>query len=161
MSFWNQVKMLTDLIFMSIVYFSMMFFFFNSADFTLKIYLIIPYFLMFFLPTIFLHFNYLKENRGVVFEISKNKISKKDKNDFFKYNIDDINDIIIYVGGTRNTVSPSLAHSSYYYAKIKLVDGSFFIITSLYSNKIDEILKENFKDVKITIEKVFYPMIHS
>lgn len=40
-----------------------------------------------------------------------------------------------------------------------MLDGSFFIITSLYSSKIDAILEENFKDVKITKEKVFYPMI--
>jgi len=48
MGFWNQFKMLRDLIFMAIVYFSMIFFFFNSVDFKLKVYLIIPYFLMFF-----------------------------------------------------------------------------------------------------------------
>lgn len=121
----------------------------------------IPYFLLFFLPVIILHFNYLKENRHAVFEISKNIILVKNDNNVLKYTIDDIDQIIIYSGGTRNTVSPSLAHSNYYYAKIELVNGSSFVITSLYSSKIDKILEENFKDVKITTEKVFYPMIPS
>lgn len=159
MGFWNQFKMLRDLIFMSIVYFSMIFFFFNSVDFKLKVYLIIPYFLMFFFPVIFLHFNYLNKNKNVVFEISENVIVKKNRGCVLKYSVNDIDSIIIYTGGTRNTVSPSLAHSNYYYAKIKLLNKSSFIITSLYSSKIDKILEENFKDVKITTEKVFYPMI--
>lgn len=158
-SFWNQIKLLRDLIFISLVYFFIVFFFFNSLELKLKIYLLIPYFLLFFLPVIILHLNYLKENNGIVFEIKENVILFKENNVSLKYQIDDFDEIIIFTGGTRNTVSPSLAHSNYYYIKIKLRDGSFFVITSLCSSKIDKILKENFKDVKTMVEKVFYPII--
>lgn len=116
-------------------------------------------FLDVFFPVFFLHFNYLNANKGAIYEINKNIILKKRDLEILKYTIEDINEIIFYMGGSRNTGNGGLAHSKYYFAKIKLLDGSFFIITSLYSSKIDKILEENFKDVKITKEKVFYPMI--
>ncbi|KQB39377.1 hypothetical protein RC62_1058 [Flavobacterium aquidurense] len=144
---------------MSLVYFFTIFLFFNSVEEQLKIYLFIPYFLLLFFPVIILHVNYLKENRGVVVEITENILLLKKGNFIKEYHVNQINEIVVYTGGTRNTVSPGLAHSNYYYVKIKLQDGLFFIITSLYSCKIDKILQVNFKNVKITTEKVFYPII--
>ncbi|MCM0665642.1 hypothetical protein [Flavobacterium tyrosinilyticum] len=119
-----------------------------------------PYFLMFFFPVVILHLNYLKENQGVVFEINKNEIIKKSKDVISKYYTQDVEKIVIYSGGTRNRGYGGLAHSSYYYAKIKFLDGSDFIITSLCSNKIDKILSENFEDVDMKVEREFYPIIN-
>jgi hypothetical protein len=158
MSFFSHLKMLTDLIVMSIVCFAIILCM-PGNDFKLMFYFFVAYFIMFFLPTMVLHFNYLFVNYGVVFEISKDEIVKRTKDTVLKYTVFDIDEIIIYTGGTRGTVSVGLAHSNYYYAKIAFLDGSNFIITSLYSYKIDKILQENFGNVKISIEKVFYPMI--
>lgn len=159
MNFWNQLKMLIGLIIMSLLCFLLIYFVQNSFDLKLTVYLLIPYFLMFFIPVVVIHFNYLNENRGTIFEINQNEIFKKNKTNISKYCTQDIKEIVIYMSGTRNRGNGGLAHSDYFYAKIKLLDGSFFIITSLYSSKIDKILKENFKDVKIATENVFYPMI--
>ncbi|MBL0736403.1 hypothetical protein JI750_05870 [Flavobacterium sp. GN10] len=157
-NFLSQLKALTDLIVMSIIY-SFVILCTSIDDLKLMFFLLIPYFLMFFLPTVFLHCNYLMENNGIVFEITKKAIIKKVKNNILECTIDDICEIIIYTGGTRGTVAPGLAHSNYYYVKINFLDGSSFVITSLCSSKIDKILKDNFPNVKTTTEKVFYPMI--
>lgn len=152
--------MLKDLIIISILYFSFLYLARNNFDCELIIFLLVPYFLMFFLPTVFLHYNYLlNENNRSVFEIEKDKIVKKSGEAIVRYLSKDITQILFYEGGTRNNGYAGLAHSKYCFAKINFNDGTFFIINSLYSDKVDKILEENFKDVKITKEKVFYPMI--
>ncbi|KIC00228.1 hypothetical protein OA93_01030 [Flavobacterium sp. KMS] len=158
-NFLNQLKILLDLIFITFIYFLMIYYFYTSFDIKLIVYLLIPYFLMFFLPVSWLHFNYLNETKDVVYEISKNVILKKRGIEILKYNNSDISEITFRLNGSKDTSNGTLAYSKYYYAKVKLLDGSFFIITSLYSSKIDTILEENFKDIKITKEKVFYPII--
>lgn len=159
LSFWNQVKMLMGLIFMSLVYFSFLYFGWNSFDLKLMFFLLIPYFVLFFIPVMCIHFNYLNENQGVFFEISKDMIFVNTNAQVLKYTSEDIGEIVFYMSGTRNRGNGGLAHSGYYYARVNLLDGSSFIITSLYSSKIDKIIEENFKDVKMITEKVFYPMI--
>lgn len=151
--------MLSHLIFISLPYFLLIYFGWYSFEFKLKVFLLIPYFLMFFGPVIIIHFNYLKNNQATLFEISPNLILKKRNAEIIEYKIENIERIIFYMNGSKDTGNGALAFSKYYYARIELRDGSFFIITSLYSSKIDKILKENFKDAKITIENVFYPMI--
>lgn len=159
MSFLNQLKMLSDLIIVSSIFFILIYFTSDSLDSKLIVYLIVPYVFISFSPVLILHFNYLNENTGIVFEINKNLILKKKGVEILKYNVENISEIIFYMNGAKDTGYGALPYKNYFYAKIKLADESFFIITSLYSSKIDEILKENFKDVKITTNKVFYPMI--
>ncbi|OXA87411.1 hypothetical protein B0A66_16610, partial [Flavobacterium hercynium] len=103
--------------------------------------------------------NYLNVNKGVNYEINKNVILKKRKTEIIKYTNENIEEIRLCINGSKDTGNGTLAFSRYYYAKIKLLDGSCFVITSLYSSKIDKILEENFKDIKIITEKVFYPTI--
>lgn len=155
----NQLKMLPDLIFVSSIYFFIIYFCYESLVFKFLFLLSIPYFLIYFLPVLFLHLNYLNENKGVVYVIDNNFIFRKKDRTNIKYKIDYVSEIVIYKNGARETKVGVLAHKEYFYAKIKFLDGTNFIITSLCSNKIDKILEKNFKDVKITIEKVFYPMI--
>ena len=144
---------------MSLMFFFILYVLPRPYDLKLIFFLLIPYFVFFFFPVLFLHFNYLSQNIGVVF-ISKGSITViKNELEVLKYNIDQINEIIFYFNGSKGTVNGVLAFSDYYYARIELSDSSCFIINSLYSSKIDKILEENFKDVKITKEKVFYPMI--
>ena len=158
-SFPNQLKMLTHLIFISIVYFLLMFFGWYTFEFKLKIFLLIPYVFMFFIPVVIIHLNYLNENQGIIFKINPNMIVKQKGTEIKEYTNEEIKKITFYMNGSKDTGNGTLAFSKYYYAKIELQNGSHFIITSLYSSKIDKILEENFKDVKITVEKVFYPMI--
>ncbi len=158
MNFWNQLKMLTDLIVISIIYFFIIYYL-PCRDLRLVLFLLSPYFIFFFLPVLFLHLSYLSQSIGVIFIVKGSISIKKKEIEIFKYNIDQISEIIFYMNGSKGTVNGVLAFSNYYYAKIILLDNSFFIITSLYSNKIDKILEENFKEVKITTEKVFYPKI--
>lgn len=159
-NFLNQFKMLLDLIVMSIIYFFIIYYL-PCHDFKLIFFLLIPYFIFFFFPVLFLHLNYLNQDSQPVFINEGCLMVQKNKNEFLKYNSGQILDIKLYINGSKGTVNGVLAFSNYYYAKINLWDGSSLIITSLYSSKIDRILKENFKDVKIKTEKVFYPIIRS
>ncbi|WP_157495792.1 hypothetical protein [Flavobacterium sp. WG21] len=113
-----------------------------------------------FFPVLLLHINYLKENFDNVFILESNIIINKNSLETLKYTSEEIREIIFFMNGSKGTVNGTLAFSNYYYAKIELLDGSSFIITSLCSNKIDKILKDNFKNVEIRIEKVFYPLIN-
>ena len=161
MSFLNQLKMLSDLIFISICYFLLLYISLETFDFKLISCLVIPYVLISIFPVLFLHFNYLNQGKSIIFEINQNKILKKMGNNILKYHIEEINEIVFFMNGAKNTGYGALPFKKYHYAKINFLDGSCFIITSLYSSKIDKILEENFKDVKMTTEKVFYPMIRS
>ncbi len=151
--------MLTDLIIMSLGCFLLLYFLPRPYDMKILLFLLIPYFVLFFFPVLFLHFNYLNQNRGDIFIFSGCIIVKKKEIEILKYNLEQIREITFYLNGSKGTVNGVLAFSDYYYVKIKLLDDSCFVITSLYSSKIDKILEENFKDVKIKTEKVFYPMI--
>jgi len=129
------------------------------ADLKWGWFLLIFYLLIFFLPVLLLHINYLKENKGSVFILKSNTIVTKGNFETLNYSSEDIKRIIFFMNGSRGTVNGTLAFSNYYYAKIELLNRSSFVITSLCSNKLDKILKENFEDVEIKTEKVFYPMI--
>ncbi|KAF2334319.1 hypothetical protein [Flavobacterium daemonense] len=159
MNFFSQLKMLTDFIIMSIIFSIMIFVLSNACDPSIIPYFLIPYSLLFIFPPIILHLNYFGKNKGIVFEIRKNEIIKTNGQEALEVSNNDIKEIIIYTSFTRNTGTSRLVHSSYYYAKIELLDGNYFVITSLISAKIDEVLKENMNGVKITIEKIFYPII--
>lgn len=151
--------MLSDLIVISICYFLLLYVALDTFDFKLILWLVAPYALMSICPVLFLHFNYLKQGNNIIFEISQNAILKKTYNNILKYNIEEIEDIVFFMNGAKNTGYGAFPFKNYYYAKVQLSDGSCFFINSLYSSKIDKIIEENFKDIKVTTEKVFYPMI--
>ncbi len=157
-TFLNQLKMLTDLILISIPCFIFLLPL-GITDFRLLCFLSIPYLLFFLLPVLFLHLNYLTENIETSFLLENHSITKRKGTEVFKYSSDEIKEIVFYMNGSRGSVKGTLAFSNYYYAKIELTDGKYFIITSLCSNKIDKILQENMNNVKITTKTVFYPML--
>lgn len=158
-TFFNQLKMLIDLIVMSIL-FLILLFLINVTELKLEYFILISYLVFFFFPVLLLHINYLKENLDNVFILESNIIINKNSLETLKYSSEEIREIVFFMNGSRGTVNGTLAFSNYYYAKIELLDGSNFIITSLCSNKIDKILKDNFKNIEIRTEKVFYPMIN-
>jgi hypothetical protein len=160
-SFLNQLNLLSDLILVSTCYFILIFYLSNYLDFNVILWLIIPFVLLSFGPILILHFNYLNKNEGVIFEVGKGILIKRSRAEILEFNDQDISAIVFYINHTKDTGYGSVLYKKYYYAKVELLDGSSFVITSLYSSKIDKILKENFKDVKITTEKVFYPMIRN
>lgn len=159
MSFLNQLKMLSDLIFISICYFFLIYISSDTFDFKLLLWLVMTYIFISICPVLFLHFNYLNQGKSIIFEITQNTILKKADNNILKYNVEEIKEIVFFMNGAKNTGYGAFPFKKYYYAKVQLLDGSYFVINSLYSSKIDKILEENFKGVKITTEKVFYPMI--
>ncbi|CAA9195520.1 hypothetical protein ACHRVW_00785 [Flavobacterium collinsii] len=158
-TFFNQLKMLIDLIVVSIL-FLILLFLINVIELKWGYFILISYLVFFFFPVLLLHINYLKENLDNVFIVESNVIINKNSLEKLKYTSEEICEIIFFMNGSKGTVNGTLAFSNYYYAKIELLDGSSFVITSLCSNKIDKILRDNFKNVEIRIEKVFYPMIN-
>lgn len=154
----NQLKMLVDLIVITIL-FLILLFLVNSANLNWGCLLLILYFFIFFLPVLLLHINYLKENKDDIFILKSNRIVRKSSLRTSEYSVEEIKGIVLFMNGSRGTVNGTLAFSSYYYAKIELLDGSSFVITSLCSTKINKILQNSFPSVKIKTEKIFYPMI--
>ncbi|MEN2414037.1 hypothetical protein [Flavobacterium mesophilum] len=158
-NFFSQLKMLTDFIVMSVICSIAILGIVEACEPNVVPFFLIPYSLLFFFPPIILHLNYFEKNKNIIFEIRKNEIVKIKNKEILEVRNNDIKEIVFFTSFTRNTGTSRLTYSSYYYAKIELLDGNYFVITSLVSSKIDEMLKENMNDVKIKTEKVFYPMI--
>lgn len=54
----------------------------------------------------------------------------------------------------------SFPFSGYYYARIKIKDGSEIILTSLFSSELDSLLEHYFPNVPKVYGKTFYPILH-
>lgn len=152
----NQFYALKELVIISFVYFGLMGFLYIKAEFDLfKILFISTFFLyliIFLLPVIILHINYLNNSKYKSVAINENKLTI-DENVFID---SDIDRIIIFATNQHfnNSVGVSALpyNDHYYYIEICLKTGDKINLTSLLDYKIDMIVKENFKSVNI-VEK--------
>lgn len=152
----SQFFALKELIVISLFYFGFICFLYIKVEFDLfKIVFLstfLIYLLLFFLPVILLHTNYLNKNKYQQVIINKNKLILDD----VLYNIDEINQINVFA--TYQHFNSSVGVSAlpyndyYYYLEICLKDGGKIILSSLINYKIDKIFKDNFDSIKI-IEK--------
>lgn len=160
-TFNNQLYALQDLLIISIIYIVVVVVFYLHFDVrsfkVLSILLSGLYFLIFCLPVLILHFNYLNEGVKAV-SIGDSKILLKKE----IIVSDQIESISIYATYQHfyGSWGISLPYNDYYYyVYIKLKDGNVFFLNSLLGYKLDRYLIENFPNVKINKNISIYPYI--
>lgn len=158
----SQLYALRELIIISIVYFGLMYFLYLNAEFDLFKILFLStlvfYFIIFLLPIIILHINYLNNTYNHI-KIEQNRL--KINNIIYVGN--DIDKIKVYA--TSQHFSDSVGASTlpyndyYYYVEICLKDGKKINLSSLIDYKIDKIIRENFKTIEIIEHPSPFPML--
>lgn len=151
----TQLYVLRELIVISIIYFGIMSFLYLYNDFGLfKIIFLstfVFYLIVFLLPVVILHINYLKNQYKTV-KIDEKKLIINDT----IYQENDIYKIIIYATAQHfnNSIGVTALpyNDYYYYVEVYLKSGESINLSSLIEYKIDKLIKENFKAIEI-VEK--------
>ena len=105
------------------------------------------YLLIFLLPVIILHINYLNNNKYQNVIVEKNKLIL---NNILYNEIEQINIFATHQHFNDSVGVSALPYNDYYYyLEICLKGGEKIILSSLFDYKIDEIFKKNFESVKI------------
>ncbi|MFB9110563.1 hypothetical protein [Flavobacterium gyeonganense] len=155
----SEFKALQDLIFVTIIWVPLcLIFVFVFPSIAIFLGLLIFYLILYFIPTIYLHSNYEKYNKGKNVVINSSEIIF-DGDYIYKDSIKTINAI-----GCPSTLGIShysrLAHmTGYYYIEVVTNNSQTVILTSLLDKNILKIIKENFPDVTINLNSQFYPII--
>ncbi len=159
-TFFNQVKTSLLLIITSITSLAMFTFLEINTKKSLLI-IEIPFFVIFILPSVYMHLNYYFQGNDIEYELDNQRIKIiKDKVEII-YTKDAFKEIKLYMSGTR-LAGMSLRNfpfENYYYAKIVIEDNTEIIITCLFSQKIDKILESYYSEVPTLKIKDFYPII--
>jgi len=124
--------------------------------------LIIFWFLLYLLPTVIIHANYFLRTKNNSFVIVENQITITYGDSTKVIDFSNIEKIELHM--SANEIQQSgLRHfpfEGYHFARFFLKDDENFTITSLYSNNLNLLIKNNIKNVKIEIIEVFYPLIN-
>ena len=151
----SELVALKDLIFVTVLWLILCLIF---PFFEVFIALVISYLILFFIPTVYLHSNYEKYNKGIDVIINHSEIIFN--GDYVKKDsITKINAI-----GCPSPLGIAnysrLAHmTGYYYLEVITNDDRRIILTSLLDKNILKIIKENFPDITINLSSKFYPLI--
>lgn len=117
---------------------------------------------IFTFPTLYIHINYFKyvKNKILFLEETYIKIQSLETNIITVFNLSDINNIKLFMSGTRiaRIGSKVFAFEDYYYFEIEL-NNEKIIINSLYNNYIDDILKQKYPSIEIEVVNTYYPLI--
>ena len=160
----TSLKLLSFVIMITIVLlFLIIFLCYDELNIRMFSYMFLPYFFLFVLPTIILHFNYYQYSNNYSIEINENKIIVVEKDKQTTYNSEEIKEITFVMTKTKklNSGVSFFLFDGYFYASIMLLNGEVIYVTCLLSSKIDEILISSFKDVKFTTEVMFYPIVYN
>lgn len=134
-----------------------------DKDLQFYMYIVLPLILIFVLPVFIIYLNYYFASKKLSYEICPEKIVIIKNTESKVFYVNQIKEIVLYMTANRSKGSPSTAFvfEHFFYAKIFFSNNEVAIITSLYSDKIDQILINNFCDVKITKNIMLYPIIKS
>ncbi|MEN2436854.1 hypothetical protein AAH994_15680 [Weeksellaceae bacterium A-14] len=148
----SQLYALRELIIISIIYFGLIYFLYLKAEFDLFKILFLStlvfYFIVFLLPVIILHMNYLNNTYRHI-KIEQNQLTINN----ITYARSEIDKIKIYA--TSQHFSDSVGVSAlpyndyYYYVEIRLKSGKKINLSSLIDYKIDKIIRDNFKTIEL------------
>ena len=126
------------------------------------LYAIVPHTLVFVLPVLYIHYNYYTVNKGVQFILDNSGIYKNTNGNEVFYNASEFDQIEFVMTGKRisNMTLGNLPFEDYYYAKIHLNQFSdVIIITCLYPDKVENLLKAAYEKIPIKYSKQFFPKI--
>ena len=160
-NFFNQIKALSVLIILTCLYTVFIFFCKQSIDFELLVIWSLTFATIFVVPVIIIHLNYYMTSLNVDYVINENNLIVIKGNKKFTYTNTDLTEIVFYMTANKSKDSglSNFPFEDYYYCKIKFINKEETIITCLHSNKIDKLLADNFKEIKIVKVKTFYPFI--
>lgn len=159
-NFKNQFKSLEFLIFGTLLFFSVGWYFYDKIGFDLDINTIqyfLTYYLILLIATLFLHIEYylINKNDIVVIDKTKETISFNNRESITFNNMERIILVmspVLYRNGTIRFFPTD----DYHYAIIKMKDGKHFIFTCLMAYKVEEAMK-NIKGVSIEKYRRFIP----
>lgn len=149
----SQLLAAKSIILVSVVYFIFIYVLYLYVEYQLFVILfqatLLFYALVFFLPVLILHINYLKKTTKGRIELKNRIITINDK----IYTAQDVQCIEIYATYQHfnNTVgATSLPYNdAYYYLIIYLNDGEQIVLSSLIDYNIDKICRANFAENEI------------
>ncbi|MHA3044645.1 hypothetical protein JSO61_004800 [Riemerella anatipestifer] len=148
----SQLYALRELIIISIVYFGLLYLLYSNTELDLFKVLFLStfvfYFIVFLLPVMVLHINYLN-NSYKQLSIEQNKLTINNT----IYTENEIDKIKIYATSQHFNDSVGVSalpyNDYYYYIRVDLKNGEKINLSSLIDHKIDKIITENFKNIKI------------
>ena len=156
----KNLRMLSDLMIVTLLYFFIICYLSNSHS-SVIIYLLLSYFILFALPVACIHVNYLFQSCYIEIEINQSVIKLKIINDSKTIREDEIKIINYYMSASKLKKSAlrNFPFEDYYYAEIILKNDERIFITCLYSNKINEILKQHLINTIHNDVQTFFPLI--
>ena len=161
-NFFSHIKSIKNLIILSVIYLSFLFYIFGLSDIETIVYLVLPFIFIFVLPVLVIHLNYfLSSTTRMSYNIDINSLVVIDGQDKTIYKVTDIATIYIYATPNRfkDSATRSFPFEDYHYAKIKCKNGQEITLTSLHSQNLDKQILDCLSDVPI--EKVFrlFPLV--
>lgn len=150
-----------NLVILSLLYFSFLFYLGALSDIETIAYLTLPFIIIFVLPVLVIHVNYLLSSTTVRYEINANSLVERDGKTMTIYKSTDITKIIIYATPNRlkDTATRSFPFEDYHLVKIQLKNGTEITLTSLFSHNLDKQIQKYFKDVTIDKISSLFPLI--
>lgn len=123
--------------------------------------MIVASLLVLVLLTILLHTDYWEASKNVTYFISHNEIQRVRHGKTEIYHSDEIEEIRVYLSSAKyaGIQFGNFAFEDYYYCKVILKNRGEIILTSLLSNDIEQILKDNFPNLPFKRFNDFYPSI--
>ena len=155
----TELKAFTDLIVVSSLWIpASMIFVFILPSFLPFLAMIGSYLILFFIPVIYLHTNYKRENKNKTLILGQGIVIYGG----LKITENEINEITAIGSSTALNQDnfARLAHmSGYYYIEIKTYNDEKIFLTSLFSDKLLVFFELSFPNIKIKKQKEFYPII--
>lgn len=155
----TEFKALTDLVVVSLLWIpASMIFVFILPSLLPFLAMIISYLILFFIPVIFLHSNYERENKNKILILGQGILNYGGK----KIAENEIKEIKALGSGAALNLDnyARLAHmSGYYYIEIETYNDGKIFLTSLFSDKLLIYVESTFPNIKINKQKEFYPNI--
>lgn len=157
-----EFYVLQDLLIATLIFIALSLFMLFSLDTEFFLYILFGfYFVMYFLPTMILYYNYQKFNRNKVFIFEEEKIIF-DNNELRSENINKVT-----IWGTNqsiNGISTSyggFTHQAFFYIVIENKQRHKIYLTNLLLKNLIEIFEEYFPNTPVEKEIASYPFINN
>jgi|ETNmetMinimDraft_35_1059890.scaffolds.fasta_scaffold99882_2 hypothetical protein len=101
------------------------------------------YWVVYSLPSLYLHMEYWLKNRGEEYELSASELIRRKRGEETVYKSEEIEEIVVYKSASLDKGGiPILGIESYYFARIYLKSGEELLLTCLLSVKLEQILRQ-------------------
>ena len=158
----SQIESMKHLIVLSVAYLAFLFYAIGLSDIETIVYLMFPFIIIFILPFLVIHVNYLlKSTSRIWYSIEVDSIVAIDGQEKTIYDTTEIESIFIFATPNRlkDSSTSSFPFEDYHYVKIKCKSGQVIILTSLHSYNLDKHIQKYFEAAKIQKIPRLFPLI--